>query len=109
MRKIAVTTALSFFPGALANALISTPAPLTTIGARYTGELAVGWEGSTVKWITAPGVSDCNTMFVSPANRPGLGENVGSAATPGAGNLFAADWLLAMRSDEEPCSALEAL
>ena len=42
MRKIPVTTGLSFRPGTLENDLIVNSAPFTMIGASYTGELATG-------------------------------------------------------------------
>lgn len=42
MRKIPVTTGLSFLPSVLANALMVSSVPRTMIGARYTGELFTG-------------------------------------------------------------------
>jgi hypothetical protein len=42
MRKIPVTTALSFLPATLANDLMVSSDPITMIGSRYTGELATG-------------------------------------------------------------------
>jgi len=46
--KFPVTTALSFLPVALANALIVNSELLITIGASYSAELAVGCDPSTV-------------------------------------------------------------
>lgn len=46
--KFPVTTALSFLPVALANALIVNSELLITIGASYLVELAVGCDPSTV-------------------------------------------------------------
>jgi hypothetical protein len=47
-RYIPVTTALSFLPGTLANALIISAVPFTETGASYTGELASSYEPSKV-------------------------------------------------------------
>ena len=48
MRKMPVTTELSFFPGDAAKALIVSSVPFTMIGARYTGEESNGCEASKV-------------------------------------------------------------
>lgn len=47
-RYVPVTTALSFLPGTLANALMVSAVPFTRMGAPYTSDAAVGCDPSTV-------------------------------------------------------------
>jgi hypothetical protein len=80
-RYIPVTTALSFLPGALANALIISAVPFP----RSASHTPVSWQAAAShRGVTdhPPGVSHRSLTSISPANTPGSGKSLGSPAVP---------------------------